>query len=133
MIIDILNNKHTKNFAIIFTNICTNIWKQIKYNYIFHSIAIHKCTPSDRKIYPRLGTPVLGYCKNEYYFLLLKASARELLGMTATSSPSERVFSHADKLYNVKCTNRGVRIFAILMTMIPHLGMNRTWIKVALV
>jgi len=47
-----------KNFSIIFTNICTNIWKQIMYNYIFHSIAIHKCIPSDRKIYPRLGTPV---------------------------------------------------------------------------
>jgi len=49
-----------------------------------------------------------------------------LLGMTATSAPSERVFSHADELYSSKRANLGVRTFAILMLMRmnPDLGMN---------
>jgi len=41
----------------------------------------------------------LRYWKSEHRFPYLKAAARELLGMTATSGRSERVFSHADKLY----------------------------------
>jgi len=55
--------------------------------------------------------------------------------MTATSAPSERVFSHAGELYSEKHANFDVRILAILMLMRtnPHLGMNRTWIKVALI
>ena len=44
-------------------------------------------------------------------------SARELLGMTATSAPSERVFSHAGELYSAKRANLGVQTFAILMLM----------------
>jgi len=70
--------------------------------------------------------PVPGCWKNEHRFPYLTAAAPELLGMTATSSPSERVFSHAGELYSEKRANLGVRIFAILMLirMKPHLGMN---------
>ena len=61
--------------------------------------------------------------------------ARELLDVTATSAPSERVFSYAVELYSEKHSNLGARIFAILvlMRMNPHLGMNWSWIKVALI
>jgi len=50
--------------------------------------------------------------------------------MTATSAPSERVFSHAGELYSKKRANLGIWMFAILMLMVmnPHLGMNWTWI-----
>jgi len=69
---------------------------------------------------------VSGYWKSENRFPYLKAAAREFLGMTATSAPSERVFSHAGELHSEKRANLGVRIFAILirMRMNPHLGMN---------
>jgi len=40
-----------------------------------------------------LHTPVLGVLKNVYRFPCLNAAGRELLGMKATSAPSERVFS----------------------------------------
>jgi len=64
--------------------------------------------------------------KNEHRFPYLKAAARELLGTTATSAPSEQVFSHASELYSAKRANLGIRIFAILMLMKmnPHVGMN---------
>jgi len=42
-----------------------------------------------------LNTPVLGFWKNQHRFPYLKAAARELLVMTATSAPSERVFGVA--------------------------------------
>jgi len=75
-----------------------------------------------------LEIPVLGYWRNEHRFPYLRAAARELLDMTATSAPPERVFSHAGELYSKKCANLGIRIriFAIhmLMRMDPHLGMN---------
>ena len=73
-----------------------------------------------------LEIPVLGYLKSEHHFPDLKAAARELLCMTARSAPSERVFSHAGKLYSEKRANRGVRIFAIhmLIRMDRHLGLN---------
>ena len=60
---------------------------------------------------------VLSHWKSENCFPHLKAAARELLGMTATSAPSERVFSHAGKLYSVKRANLGVQTFAIFMPM----------------
>jgi len=71
-------------------------------------------------------TPALGFWKNEHRFPYLKAAARELLDMTATLAPSERVFSHPGELYSEKRANIGVRIFAIdmLMRMNPDLGMN---------
>ena len=59
----------------------------------------------------------LSYWKSENRFPHLKAAARELLGMTATSAPSERVFSHAGELYSAKRANLGVQTFAILMLM----------------
>jgi len=87
--------------------------------------------------YTRLGTHILGYWKNEHRFPYLKAAARELLGMTATSALSEWVFSHAGELYSVKRANLCVRTFAILMIMTmrmnPYLGMTWTCIKVALI
>ena len=49
--------------------------------------------------------PVLGYSKNEHRYL--KAASRELMGMTVTSAPSERVFSHVSELYSAKDTNLG--------------------------
>jgi len=45
---------------------------------------------------------------------------------------SEQVFSQAGELYSEKRANLGVRINEF-MRMNPHLGMNRTWIKVALI
>jgi len=39
-----------------------------------------------------LEDPVLGYWKNEHRFPYLKTAARELMGMTVTSVPAERVF-----------------------------------------
>ena len=60
---------------------------------------------------------VLSYWKSENRFPHLNAAARELLGMTATSAPSERVFSHAGELYSAKRANLGVQTFAILMLM----------------
>ena len=60
---------------------------------------------------------VLSYWKSENRFPDLNAAARELLGMTATSALSERVFSHAGKLYSAKRANLGVQTFAILMIM----------------
>jgi len=50
--------------------------------------------------------PVLGCWKSELRFPHLKAAARELLGMTTTSAPSERVFSHAGELYSKKRATR---------------------------
>ena len=58
---------------------------------------------------------VLSYWKTENRFPHLKAAARELLDMTATSAPSERVFCHAGKLYSAERVNLGV--FTILMLM----------------
>ena len=60
---------------------------------------------------------VLSYWKSENRFLHLSAAARELLGMTATSAPSERVFNHVGKLYSAKRANLGVQTFAIFMLM----------------
>ena len=60
---------------------------------------------------------VLSYWKSENRFPHLKGAARELLGMTATSAPSERVFSHAGELYSAKRAKLGVQTFAILMFM----------------
>jgi len=73
-----------------------------------------------------LEIPVLGYLKGKHRFPDLKAAARELLDMTATSAPSERVLSHTGELYSKKSANLGIRIFAVdmLMRMDPHLGMN---------
>ena len=65
----------------------------------------------------RMDCDVLNYWKSENRFPHLNAAARELLGMTATSSPSERVFSHVGKLYSAKRVNLGVQTFAILMLM----------------
>jgi len=78
----------------------------------------------------RLRTTVLGYWKKEQCFPYLKATRRELLGMSATSAPSERVFSHVGELYSAKRANLGLRIFAILMLMRmnPGLDVNSTWI-----
>ena len=45
---------------------------------------------------------VLSYWKSENCFPHFKAAARELLGTTATSAPSERVSSHADELCSAK-------------------------------
>ena len=59
----------------------------------------------------------LSYWKSENRFPHLKVAARELLGMTATSAPSERVFSDAGELYSAKRANLGVQTFAILMLM----------------
>jgi len=42
-----------------------------------------------------LHTPVLRFWKIEQHFPYSNAAARELLGMTATSAPSERVFGVA--------------------------------------
>ena len=74
----------------------------------------------------KIGLPALGYWKSGHRFPYLKVAARELLGMTATSAPSERVFSHAGELYSKKRGNLGIRIFAIhmLMRINPHLGMK---------
>jgi len=57
-------------------------------------------------------------------FPLSEAAALELLGMTATSAPSERVFGHAGEVYSEKRAKLGVRIFGILMLvrMNTHLG-----------
>ena len=63
---------------------------------------------------------ILSYWKSENRFPHLKAAGQELLGMTATSASSERVFSHARELYSAKRANLGVQIFAILM----HMRMN---------
>jgi len=52
----------------------------------------------------RLGTPVLGGCKNEHLLPHLKAAAQELV-MTATSAPWGRGFIHAGKLYSRKRAN----------------------------
>ena len=60
---------------------------------------------------------VLSFWKSENRFSHLKAAARELLGMTATSAQSKRVFGHAGKLYSAKQANLGVQTFAILMFM----------------
>ena len=64
-----------------------------------------------------MDSDVLTYWKTENAFPHLKAAAQELLGMTATSAPSERVFSHAGELYTAKRANLGVQTFAILMLM----------------
>ena len=78
---------------------------------------------------------VLGYWKKEHRFSYLKIAAWELLGMTATSAPPERVFSHASELHSAKRANLGARIFSLLMLMRmnPCLGMNWTWIKLDLI
>jgi len=57
----------------------------------------------------RLRTTVLRYWKNELCFPIsyLKAAAREFLGMTTTSTPSEQVCSHAGELYSGKRANLG--------------------------
>ena len=60
---------------------------------------------------------VFSYWKSENCFPHLNAAAQELLSMTATSAPSERVFSHAGKLYSAKQANLSVQTFAILMLM----------------
>ena len=60
---------------------------------------------------------VLSYWKSKNSFSHVKVAARELLGMTATSAPSERVFSHAGELYSAKRANLGVQTFALLMLM----------------
>jgi len=79
-------------------------------------------------VHSRLRTPVLRHWKNEHRFPNLKAVSRELLGMTATSVPWERVFSHGVEMYRAKRVVLGVLILAILMLMTmrmnPHLGMN---------
>jgi len=62
-----------------------------------------------------LEIPVLEHGKSGHCFPYLKAAARELLGMTARSAPSERVFSHAGELYSKKRADLVARIFAILM------------------
>jgi len=81
-----------------------------------------------------LEIPVSGYWKSKLRFPYLKAASRLLLGMTTTSAPSERIFSHAGELHSEQSWHR-LRNFAIhtLTRMNPHLGMNRTWIKVALI
>jgi len=73
-----------------------------------------------------LEIPVLRYWKSEHRFPYVKATARELLGMTATSVPSERIFSHAGELYCEKRANLGVLFLPMLMLMRTnlHLGMN---------
>jgi len=78
--------------------------------------------PSDNK---GLKTPVSGFWKNEHRFPYLKAAVRDLLDLTVTSTPSERVFSHTGELYSEIHANIGVRIFAIniRMRMDPDLGM----------
>ena len=40
-----------------------------------------------------LHTPALAFWKNVYHCPYLNTTARELLGLTATQTPSERVFS----------------------------------------
>ena len=60
---------------------------------------------------------VLSYWKSENRFSHLKAAARKLLGMTATSAPSERVFSDAGEMCSAKRANLGIQTFAILMLM----------------
>ena len=60
---------------------------------------------------------VLSYRKSENRSPHLKAAARKLLGTTATSAPSERVFSYAGELYSAKRANLGVQTFAIYMFM----------------
>ena len=55
-----------------------------------------------------MACDVLSYWKSKNRFPHLKAAARELLGMTATSAP----FSHAGKLYSAKRANLGVQTFA---------------------
>ena len=81
-----------------------------------------------------LPTPVSGYSKNEHGLPYLKAAARELMGMTATSTSPERVFNRAVELFRAKRA-LGLWIFAIFMfmRMNPHLDMNWTWIKTALI
>jgi len=78
---------------------------------------------------------VLEYWKGEHRFPYLKAASQELLGMTATSATSERVFNHASEMHCEKRGNLGILFLAILMCMRtnPHLGMNLTLIKVALI
>ena len=74
----------------------------------------------------KFAQPVLGYSKNEHHFPYLKATAKDLLGMTATSALSERVFSHAGELYSAKRADLGAEIFAtpLLIRMNPHLALN---------
>jgi len=86
-----------------------------------------------------LPSPVLGYSKNEHRYL--KAAARELMCMTATSAPSERVFSHIGELYSAKGTNLGEEslLFSCLWESIHiwswiALGLKLLWfVKMSLV
>jgi len=64
----------------------------------------------------RSRTTVLGCWKSELRFPHLKTAAREILGMTAASAPSEQVFSHVGELYSAKRANLGVGYESLLFT-----------------
>jgi len=82
-------------------------------------------------------TTVLGHWESELLFPYLKAAARELLGMTTTSAPWEQSLAMQANCTagNAPILAYRLRIFGIhnLMRMNPHLDMNWTWIKVALI
>ncbi|XP_076809605.1 uncharacterized protein LOC143452491 [Clavelina lepadiformis] len=69
---------------------------------------VERCFAAERE---NMDCDVLSYAKRENRFPHLKAAARELLSITATSAPSEKVFSHAGELYS------GVQKFVILTLM----------------
>ena len=83
-----------------------------------------------------LEIPDLGYWESEHRFHYLKAATRELLDMTTTSAPSERVYSHADDLYNEKRANLGAGYESLLFTCLwewihiwawTELGLETLW------
>jgi len=69
---------------------------------------------------------VLGYWKSEHHAPYRKAVAREILDVTATSAPRERVLSDAGELYRKKRANLGNEslLFTCLMRMNPQLDIN---------
>jgi len=130
-----------------FADISINVWKLIiiiiYFSFLLLSsnvpLRIDKCTTRCRPTCTPGWEPLLWVLEKRTSFPLsyLKAAARELLGMTATSTPSQRVFSHAGEFHSAKRANLDVRTFAIFMLMTmrmnPHLGMNWTWIEVAFI